>query len=278
MARQLVEKYIFTPGVANAGTIKFPGKCDPTQLLIITNKTSQENIYALGDPTRSGVVSYNATDTTTFFSELEGVTTVTFTKDTTSMSSGDSVAIYTDAPKNIGNIIRPYFMGVDAIERMRVANPQSLIDADFEYGLQPTKWQNYSDIRNIPGIYEKPGLDLFVTDVTTDASSPSLITVTCAAPHGLSAATPVIVYGLTGSANYARAEGAFIIHTVPTSTTFTFFAKGIINLGTSGASLFSSSTYGRRGGFYTGSNLPISSIVLQPLYKKEKRPLLGLIT
>ena len=176
------------------------------------------------------------------------------------MSSSDAVAIYTDAPKNIGNIIRPYFMGVDAIERIRVANPQSLIDADFEYGLQPTKWQNYSDIRNIPGIYEKPGLDLFVTDVTTDGASPSLITVTCSAPHGLSVATPVIVYGLTGSPNYARAEGAFIIHTVPSSTTFTFFAKGIINLGTSGASLFSSSTYGRRGGFYEGSDLPVDSL------------------
>ena len=42
MARQLVEKYIFTPGVANAGTISFPGKCDLTQLLIIANKTNQD--------------------------------------------------------------------------------------------------------------------------------------------------------------------------------------------------------------------------------------------
>ena len=65
MARQLIEKYIFTPGLANAGTVKFPGKVDETQLLIITNKTTQENIYALGDPTRSGTVSYNSLDNVT---------------------------------------------------------------------------------------------------------------------------------------------------------------------------------------------------------------------
>jgi hypothetical protein len=258
MARQLVEKYIFSPDVANSGYVKFPGKCDATQLLIIANKTSQNNIYAIGDPTRGGTVVYSASEDAGFYTEQVGVTTVTFTYDTSSMSSTDKIAIYTDAPKQIGNIVRPYFMGVDAIERMRVANPQSLIDADFEYGLQPTKWQNYAEIRNIPGIYEKPGLDLFLSDVTTNGASPSTITVTTSAPHGLDVADPVIMFGLTGTSNYARAEGAFVIASVPTSTTFTYFAKGIV--GTNALSIYGSSTYGRRGGFYTGSNLPISSM------------------
>ena len=258
MARQLVEKYIFSPDVATAGYVKFPGKVDATQLLIIANKTSQQNIYAIGDPTRGGTVVYDADEDAGFYTEQEGVTTVTFTYDTSTMSSSDKIAIYTDAPKNIGNIVRPYFMGVDAIERMRVANPQSLIDADFEYGLQPTKWQNYAEIRNIPGIYEKPGLDLFLDDVTTNGASPSTITVTTTAPHGLSIADPVIIFGLTGTANYARAEGAFVIASVPNSTSFTYYAKGIV--GTNGLSIYGGSTYGRRGGFYTGSELPISSI------------------
>jgi hypothetical protein len=258
MARQLVEKYIFSPNVATAGYVKFPGKVDATQLLIIANKTSQNNIYAIGDPTRGGTVVYSASEDAGFYTEQVGVTTVTFTYDTSTMSANDKIAIYTDAPKNIGNIVRPYFMGVDAIERMRVANPQSLIDADFEYGLQPTKWQNYAEIRNIPGIYEKPGLDLFLSDVTTNGASPSTITVTTSAPHGLSVADPVILFGLTGTANYARAEGAFVIASVPTSTTFTYFAKGIV--GTNALSIYGGSTYGRRGGFYEGSDLPISSV------------------
>jgi hypothetical protein len=258
MARQLVEKYIFTPGDANAGTVKFPGKVDETQLLIITNKTTQENIYALGDPTRSGSLTYDASDNSTFFSEQDGVTTVTLTKDTSSMLSTHKIAVYTDAPKQIGNIIRPYAFGVDAVERIRVSNPQSLIDADFEYGLQTTKWQNYADIRGVPGIYEKPGLDIFLSGVTTNGASPSLITVTTSVDHGLSANDAVIVYGLGNTSTSARAEGAFVINSVPSSTTFTYFAKGIV--GTNGLSLFTGITYARRGGFYDGSSLPISSV------------------
>jgi len=259
MARQLVEKYIFTPGSAGNGTIKFPGKCDLTQLLVVANKTNQINMYALGDPTRNGTITYDSSDNTTFYSEQQGVTTLTFSADTSNYLSSDKISIYTDAPKNIGNIVRPYAFGVDAIERQRVSNPQSLIDADFEYGLQPTKWVNYSDIRNIPGIYERPGLDLFVTNVTTDGASPSLITVTTSVAHGLSAANPVLVYGLTGTVQASRAEGAFVINTVPTTTTFTYYAKGIV--GTNAQTLFNPSTYARKGGFYTGADLPVSSIV-----------------
>ena len=258
MARQLVEKYIFTPGAANAGTVKFPGKVDETQLLIITNKTTQENIYALGDPTRSGSLVYDAADNSTFFSEQDGVTTVTLSKDTSEMLSTHKIAVYTDAPKQVGNIIRPYAFGVDAVERIRVANPQSLIDADFEYGLQTTKWQNYADIRGVPGIYEKPGLDIFLSNVTTNGASPSLITVTTSVDHGLSVNDAVIVYGLGNTSTSARAEGAFVINSVPTTTTFTYFAKGIV--GTNALSLFTGITYARRGGFYAGSSLPISSV------------------
>jgi hypothetical protein len=258
MARQLIEKYVFAPGAANAGTVKFPGKVDETQLLIITNKTTQENIYALGDPTRSGSLVYDAADTTTFYSEQDGVTTVTLSKDTSSMLSTHKIAVYTDAPKQQGNIIRPYAFGVDAIERIRVANPQSLIDADFEYGLQTTKWQNYADIRGVPGIYEKPGLDIFLSGVSTDGGTPSIITVTTSVAHGLSVNDAVIIYGLGNTSTSARAEGAFVINSVPSSTTFTYYAKGIV--GTNGLSLFTGITYARRGGFYTGSSLPISSV------------------
>lgn len=256
MARQLIEKYIFEPNEAGAGIVKFPGKVDLTQLLIIANKTQQTNIYAIGDPTKNGSIVYDPNDTTTFYSEQPGVSTVTIAADTASMLPTDKLAIYTDAPKQIGNIVRPYAFGVDAIERMRVAAPQSLIDADFEYGLQPTKWQNYSDIRGIPGIYEKPGLDLFMTGITSDGGNPSVMTVTCSQPHGLSVAQPVIIFGCAGVSNAARAEGAFVVATVPDSTSFTFFAKGIV--GVNGTSVYNQSTYARRGGFYAGADLPIT--------------------
>jgi hypothetical protein len=264
MARQLIEKYIFSPNAAGQGTLKFPGKVDLTQLLIIANKTAQTNIYAIGDPTKNGTIEYDPNDTTFMggssqYSEQVGASLVTFAADTASMLSSDKIAIYTDAPKQIGNIVRPYAFGVDAIERQRVAQPMAMIDADFEYGLQPTKWQNYSEIRGIPGIYEKPGLDLFMTNITSDGGNPSIMTVTCSQAHGLSVAQPVIIFGTAGVSNAARAEGAFVVSSVPDSTTFTFFAKGIV--GTNGVSIYNQSTYARRGGFYAGSDLPITGYV-----------------
>jgi hypothetical protein len=257
MARQLIEKYVFTPGGPNLGKVKFPGKCDLNQLLIISNKTEQVNIYALGDPTRGGSVFYDPDDES-FFSEQQGATTVTLQYNTSEMTTLDELAIYTDAPKHIGNIIRPYFFGVDAIERMRVSQPESLIDADFEYGLQPTKWQNYSDIRNIPAIFEKTGLDLPIIDVITNGQSPSLITVVCDEPHGVQPNDPILMYGLSNSASSARAEGTFIVHTTPSATSFTYFAKGVV--GANNDSLYTASTYCRIGGFYTNSDIPTTSI------------------
>jgi len=260
MSRKLAEQYIFTPGLAGSGTIKIPGKVDLSQLLVITNKSVQENLYAIGDPTRNATVSYNAHDTTTFYSSTPGITTITLTtKNTSDMLSTDKIAVYTDAPQYQGITTRPYWFGTDAIERQRVSNPLAMIDADFEYGLQTTKWQNYSSVRNIPGIYEKPGLDLFITSITTDGSTPSLITVTCSAAHGLAVADAVVMHGLTNATGFSRAEGAFIINTVPNSTSFTYFGKGII--GTAGQTLFGASTYGRRGGFYAGSQLPVVTAV-----------------
>ena len=63
---------------------------------------------------------------------------------------------------------RPFDFGTDAIERQRVSLGQSLIDADFEYGIQQTKWQTHQEIRKTPSFFEIPGTDLVVTAVAAD--------------------------------------------------------------------------------------------------------------
>jgi hypothetical protein len=259
MSRVLTEKYIFTPGVAGAGTIKIPGPCKANQLLIIANKRTQQNIYAIGDPTKSGTIVFDPEPSDLFYSDKVGVTTITVAADTQEMLSTDELAVYMDAPNHQGTVVRPYWFGTDAIERVRVANPQAMIDADFEYGLQTTKWQNYADIRNIPGIYEKPGLDLFLDTVVTDGGTPSIVTVTCTAPHQLVLGDPVVIHGLSNVPFAGRGEGAFIITSVPNTLSFTYIAKGI--LGTNGQFVDGSGTYARRGGLYSAAKLNIASIV-----------------
>ena len=43
----------------------------------------------------------------------------------------------------------------DPVEKMRVSNPQALIDTDFEYSLQSTKWESVQLQNNIPGIFQR---------------------------------------------------------------------------------------------------------------------------
>ena len=166
---------------------------------------------------------------------------------------------------------RPFDFGTDAIERMRVSNSVSMLDADFEYGLQPTKWQAIAMQRGYPSIYEVPGTDKVVASVTTDASSgtggvgQSLITVTTVGAHGIEAGTPITIKALENSIQGAsRAEGSFIVSTTPTAATFTYFAKSKVGV-SNGEVLSTYYTQLREAGFYTGAAIgtPTFSIVSQ---------------
>ena len=154
MARKQQKDYKFTPGGAGVGTVKFPGIFDAADVLTILNATDQEFIYNFADPDIGGTVTYSTAFDSDFPQAQDGITTVTLDKSTSAMSANDSLAVYLEIESTY---IRPWPFGTDAIERMRVSNPQSLIDADFEYGLQNTKWQSVTLNNDIPSIYELPG-------------------------------------------------------------------------------------------------------------------------
>jgi hypothetical protein len=261
MAKQLLRTYVFVPGVAGSGTISVPGKWDLNQLLIITNTKQNVIIYNFADTTYTNTtVSFSRANTASFPQALQntdGVTTFSLGYDTSGMSASDSLQIFVEK----GELItRPWAMGTDAFERTRMSAPKSMLDADFEYGLQPTKWQTISMIRGYPGIYEIPGTDLqTISTITTDYSGAgtsdqeSLITVNCTSPHNFSAGTPLTVKGLLASTvGYARAEGSFVINTVPTPTSFTYYAKARVG-SVNGEAISTTYTQIRKGGFYTGA-------------------------
>lgn len=257
MSKKLINKYTFTPGVAGAGTIKVPGKVTLERFIIITNSTTNDVIFNFLEDGFGGTVSYNSLDTSTFVNGLNGVTTLTLETSTSSMSTSHKLNIMVD---DIDLKIRPYDFGTDAIERMRTADPQSLIDADFEYGLQPTKWLGLNLLRNYPSIYEIPGADLTINSISTDGANPSLITVTTAETHGLSAGSPMTIQGVLRSiTGYSRAEGAFTVFDAPSSTQLRYYAKGVV--GTNGQSLLADNIVIRRGGFFTAAGLNVSSFV-----------------
>ena len=86
--------------------------------------------------------------------------------------------IFTTGKNQPPMTVRPYDFGTDAIERQRVSLGVSLIDADFEYGLQATKWQSFTETRKTPSFYEVPGSDISTASVVTDTAIPATITVT----------------------------------------------------------------------------------------------------
>lgn len=249
---------VLEPGVS---TIKLLGRYQQENILLITNTTTGEILYNFSDSDLVGNVIYETERDSNFPSFLQttdAITTIELKADTSAMSANDSIQIFVEEAELK---VRPYDFGTDAIERMRIAPPQSMLDADFEYGLQPTKWQAIGMERGYPSTYEIPGTELQVSTVTTDASSgtagigSSLITITTASPHGLSAGTPITIKALGNSVTgFARAEGTFLVNTVINATQFTYYAASKVGT-TPGETLSTTYTQLRVGAFYTGANI-----------------------
>jgi hypothetical protein len=257
MSKRKEEQWVFD---ASAKTVKIPGHIELHDLLMIVNANDGIIIANQFDPGKGSVRSHehiypgdpNFPDPD-FPWSIDGTCTFTLEYDTTAMSDTDELSIYIDDERH-GTKVRPFDFGTDAIERIRVSNPESLIDADFEYGLQATKWHNLGLNNNIPSFYEFPGAGLDVTDVTSGGTSGNIsystitVTVTGSSP---AVGTPVSIFGLTNS----LAEGIFIVLT-STSTTFTYQSKGLIPSG----SIYTPYTVAKAGGIFSGTPMPITSM------------------
>jgi hypothetical protein len=236
--------------------------------IFISDRHTQNDILLINNAV-DGVVIANQLDpgkgfTTTYFPlpvnnsdweySTDGYTEVLLEYDTTSMSDTDELSIFIDDEQR-GLKVRPYDFGTDAIERIRVANPQSLIDADFEYGLQNTKWQSLGLNRNIPSFFELPGPALSVTDIASQgAATYSTIRITVDAGTALDVGTPVSITGTTDP----LADGLFVViaNNSPTLSTFDILAKGSIATG----SIYTTYSVVKEGGTYEGSPMDVSSM------------------
>ena len=267
MAKKLIADYAFTPGVSGAGTIKIPGRYALEKFLIVTNVTRNVVYYNFASAAYAGT---NATFTAdndlvnfpTVTERADGYTTLTIAISTVTHSSTDRIQIYVeDTGKHTQ--IKPWDFGTDAIERIRVSNPESLIDADFEYGLQPTKWAGYGTVRGYPSAYELPGVDLTVTAANTDyqttSTTNSLIAVTTSSPHGLVTGDVVNMSGLSSAiVGFSRADGNFIVNSAPSTNNVTYFARGVVGTA-NGQSLYTDATVIKRGNLYTAASIPVAS-------------------
>jgi len=257
-------------------SVKIPERVEQNEILLITNTTTNTVLYTFNDPSKGATVTYQrefAEDTsnpTAFvdpdfpkaYHGNDTITTIFLNADTSADSSTDNIQIFVEEDEIR---TRPYDFGTDAIERLRVAQPESMLDADFEYGLQPTKWSAIATQRGYPSIYEVPGTDFDIASVTSDASAgtqgigSSLITVTTIGPHGFEAGQPFTITGFDNAVQGAsRAAGSFVVNTVPDTRSFTYYAKAKVGQANP-TTISTTSTQLREGDFYTGASIGFPS-------------------
>lgn len=251
--------YSFNPSTR---TIVFNKAVPRERLILITNVTKNIVIYNFSDPnllaTSYTVTAANYQQGATVDFNTKAVTgrkdttTLVLNYNTASMSSDDKLQIVID---EYDEKIMPSEVLADPVSKLRVSNPQSLIDTDFEYSVQPSKWEALSLVQNYPSFYAKgSGAVAFdVTALTGGGQSPrSTITVTTNVAHGLVAGDVVSVQDTTNQ----LADGTFLIQSA-TSTTFTYICKGVV----SGSILDTGYTTVTAGGIFPGAriNLAVSA-------------------
>jgi hypothetical protein len=141
---------------------------------------------------------------------------------------------------------------IDPVTKLRISQPENLIDTDFEYGLQPTKWETVELINNTPSFFSKSGDTTIpgIVSITTNTGTRQ-ITVVTDFDHGLSVGIPISVTGTKS----VTADGAYIINSIPNTTTFTYLCKANQPNTSSIQDLYSSIITGE---FFQGSQLRIA--------------------
>ena len=234
MAKKLVRNYTFN---ASAKTIAFSGIYTLNQLLLITNSTRNTIIYNFADASLGATRSYDSNiDTTTF----------TLSYNTEAMSNSDILQIYVD---DVFNEIRPDPVLLDPVDKQRVSTPQALIDTDFEYGAQITKWENLGMTNNRPFAFAVPTQIANISSITMPTNS-RVVTITLSTGVAPANGTPISVQ----DTYLSIANGVYIIETGGLTSTFTYSARAINTTGITSI-LDANKTNVFQGTLYTGANI-----------------------
>lgn len=122
-------------------------------------------------------------------------------------------------------LIAPAPIAQDPVGKMRVSQPQSLIDTDFEYGQQPTKWESIGLANNRQGLYYIPQAPSAVTAITGNGTR--TVVVSMNPTTNFAVGTPIFVQ----NANDPNANGWYYVQAVTTNVSVTYTAAGNVAVG-----------------------------------------------
>ena len=178
------------------GTLKIPQLIHRSKLLLITNVTVNKIVYNFADPAL-GLYDHILDNTT---NPARGSTTLVLQYNTANMLSTDKFQIVYDENNER---FEPADYMVDAVGKLRTSNPKSLIDTDFEYGIQNSKWETLTMIQNYPGFYGRSsgGNALDVQLVQGDNAAP--FSTHCFATSALNVSTEILLFVNCFTSNFS---------------------------------------------------------------------------
>jgi len=221
-------------------------------MFLIVNSTRNKILFNFSDPTQTISVSYLYPDysiaNTAGETAYRTVIQLNSSVDTTGMLSTDSLQIVVDDEHQKVTFDDTF---IDGAQKLRTSEPQSLMDTDFEYSVQPSKWEGLFLSNGYPSFFAKAsgGNSFDVISIIGNGVRPrSLMTVTTALPHGL---VPGQIVSVQETLNYL-AEGTALVTSAPTTTTFTYTARGAISGDVASGTL--TTVYG--GDIFDGAHIP----------------------
>jgi hypothetical protein len=239
MAKKLRYNYTFTP---STNTVVLSGYTDAKRLLLITNTKINTIIYNFADVSATATsVSYNATT---------DKTTIVLAYNCSAMSATDSLQIFTEEDTVA---ISPSEVLQDPVNKLRTSSPQALIDTDFEYGTQISKWENLATINNRPFSFASA---VGISGIGTMTLPTSSRTVTVVVGASGTTTVPGIGTAITVQDTYLNiANGNFIVESVGAgNTNFTYTARAT-NTGTVTQIFDPNKTIIYAGTTYTGAGI-----------------------
>ncbi len=250
MARNIApEDYVFNP---TTKTITIERYIKKIHIFLIVNATTNQILFNFSDPDKKASVSYLYPDVSVSnpfgTTDYKTVIQLDAAVSTAGMTANDTLQIVVDDEHQKITFDDTF---IDGAQKLRTSTPQSLMDTDFEYSVQPSKWEALFLHNNYPSFFAKGtgGNSLDIVSMVGDGVRPrSRITVTTLLPHGL---VPGQVVSVQETLNYL-AEGTSLVTSAPTPETFTYTARGVVSGDILSGTL--TSVYG--GDIFDGAHIP----------------------
>jgi len=258
MARKAIldTYYTFTPSTK---TIVIPRAIPQERLILITDVTTNQVIYNFSDPNLK-FTSYTITPSS---DGSQTFTTIVLSYNTSALASTDKLSIVID---EYDEKFTPSESYLDPINKLRVSTPQSLIDTDYEYSIQTTKWEQLAMVNNQPFSYyvtATGNLNLIDLQATNGSRTYTANTTGTRPP---SVGSPITIV----DSIFAGADGQYIVdannnltnaNALGAANTFTYTGKYYFT-GTTGSIYNNGITIGYQGSTYSNTSINIAGATI----------------